>query len=238
MRILLFIILFHGGLKSYSQTNTTAHIPEIIASPYDLTCRSIGTTNAIQLIGYIEEGHILNNGTKPQYISEPRYYQSKKIPKLQEVELNIEDETEVTKLFFIRHAEKEEKDDPRNPHLSEEGKERANNWSKFFRFEDLDAIYSTNLFRTMETADPISKLQDIEITKYDPRSFDVKEFFQSNTGKVVLIVGHSNTTPMFVNMIMQNPKYKQIEEEEYGYLYILHIQNQVVSDTLFDLNGI
>ena len=40
-----------------------------------------------------------------------------------------------------------------------------------------------------------------------------------NNGKTVLVVGHSNTTPEFVNALIKNDFYDQIEDNNNGNLY-------------------
>ena len=48
--------------------------------------------------------------------------------------------------------------------------------------------------------------------------------FQKNTaGKTVLVVGHSNTTPAFVNKIIGEKKYKDIDENDNASLFIVTI---------------
>ena len=61
-------------------------------------------------------------------------------------------------VYFIRHAEKDRSNpDERNPHLTEQGMQRAEKWARFFKDVPIDAIYSTNYHRTQETAVPTAK---------------------------------------------------------------------------------
>lgn len=58
-----------------------------------------------------------------------------------------------TTYYLIRHAEKDQSDKSnRNPHLTDEGLKRAENWSKILANVKFDKIYSTNYYRTLETA--------------------------------------------------------------------------------------
>ena len=62
---------------------------------------------------------------------------------------------ETTTYYLIRHAEKDRTDNTnRNPHLNPEGEKRAQNWSTYFKDIKLDAVYSTNYNRTIQTATP------------------------------------------------------------------------------------
>ena len=66
---------------------------------------------------------------------------------------------EITSYYLIRHAEKNLMNpDNKNPHLIEQGKIRASNWKKIFKYISFDKIYSTNYSRTQETARPAAVL--------------------------------------------------------------------------------
>src|SRR5690606_25604476 len=56
-----------------------------------------------------------------------------------------------TTYFFLRHAEKEERNTKNiNPHFSEEGKKRAIKRSNYFTNINFDSINRTNYNRTIE----------------------------------------------------------------------------------------
>ena len=66
---------------------------------------------------------------------------------------------------------------------------------------------------------------------------DTKAFLESIKGQTVLIVGHSNTTPMFVNAIIGEDKYKQIDDNINGNLYIVMISKSgEFNDTLLSID--
>lgn len=145
--------------------------------------------------------------------------------------------TQTTHYYLIRHAEKDKSDKSnRNPHLTEKGQKRALNWSKILGHIDFDAVYSTQYHRTIETATPTAKSNDLEIQYYDPRNLYSEEFKKATTGKTVLIVGHSNTTPTFVNAIIGNNKYEPIDESNNGNLYIVTISNDAIIDQVLSIN--
>lgn len=124
--------------------------------------------------------------------------------------------------YFIRHAEKNRSDaNNRNPHLIEKGVLRALKWSYVLEHVKFDAVYSTDYHRTMETATPTAEKNGLEITIYDPRNIDAKAFLESTKGATVLVVGHSNTTPTFVNKLLGQDKYKQIDDSNNANLYIV-----------------
>jgi broad specificity phosphatase PhoE len=50
--------------------------------------------------------------------------------------------------------------------------------------------------------------------------------FKKNTkGKTVLVVGHSNTTPVFANTILGQKKYKNMSDNDNASLYIVTVVN-------------
>ena len=131
---------------------------------------------------------------------------------------------DTTTYYLIRHAEKDRTDKTnRNPNLNFEGEKRAQKWSEYFNNIDLDAVYSTNYNRTIETATPTAMSKKLEIIKYDPRKMYDSIFQQNTKGKTVLVVGHSNTTPVFANKILGEKKYENIDDNNNANLYIVTI---------------
>jgi len=131
---------------------------------------------------------------------------------------------ETTTYYLIRHAEKDRSGKRKiDPNLNEKGIERAEKWATYFKNIDFDAVYSTKYNRTMQTAKPTANSKELEIKKYAPsRMYDT--VFQANTkGKTVLVVGHSNTTPAFVNKILGEKKYEDINDNDNASLYIVTI---------------
>ena len=130
-----------------------------------------------------------------------------------------------TNYFLVRHAEKQA-DGTRNPHLTEKGTERANKLASILKYYKIDAVYSTDYHRTKETAKPIATTNNVTITLYHPFKLDFKKFLSDTKGKNVVIVGHSNTTPNFVNKLIKKEKHKELSEKVYGNLYIVTIKKE------------
>lgn len=142
-------------------------------------------------------------------------------------------EPQVTTYYLIRHAEKDRSDKTnKDPHLTEKGLKRAENWEKTLKNVKFDAIYSTNYNRTKETASPTAKANNLELTIYNPRSIDTKTFMETTKGKTILIVGHSNTTPVFANGLLGEKKYKMIADNNNANLYIVTVTNTSKSSTV------
>jgi broad specificity phosphatase PhoE len=148
-----------------------------------------------------------------------------------------EDSKDITTYYLIRHAEKDRSDSTNNnPKLKETGRIRAENWSNILKHIPFDAVYSTNYNRTKETAQPTSTKNGLELTIYNADKINVESFLTDTKGKTVLIVGHSNTIPQFVNSIIGSNKYKDIEDRNNGNLYIVTIIDGKKSDQLLTIN--
>ncbi len=151
--------------------------------------------------------------------------------------LNLQaQEMETTTYYLIRHAEKVRSNIKiKNPNLKEKGVSRAIKWSKTFEHINFDYIFSTNYKRTIQTALPTAKRKNLEIQFYDPSDLFNDEFRAQTKGKTVLIVGHSNTTPQFVNKILEVEKYPEMDDRNNANLYIITISNNNISDILLKI---
>ena len=106
----------------------------------------------------------------------------------------------------------------------------------YFRMLPFDAIYSTDYNRTKLTAKPTATSKNLPILLYNPNMM-YSEAFQNNTkGKTVLVVGHSNTTNVFVNKILGIEKYNEINDNNNSNLYIVTISNEKISSILLKIN--
>jgi 2,3-bisphosphoglycerate-dependent phosphoglycerate mutase len=149
-------------------------------------------------------------------------------------EENIVATPETTTYYFIRHAEKDRSDaSNKDPHLMQKGVFRAAKWSYILEHVKFDAVYSTNYSRTKQTAQPTAEKNNLEISIYDPDSLNSEDFIRDTKGKSVLVVGHSNTTPAFVNLVIGKEKYEDIDDNNNSNLYIVTISSSGgVSDSL------
>lgn len=145
-----------------------------------------------------------------------------------------EEPTNATTLFLIRHAEK--LDDTKNTDLSPEGFERAESWKKYFENTTIDCFYSSGFQRARRTCQPMAFSRDKDITIYKNHLMDLRKVIDENKGKTVLIVGHSNRIPTFVNKLLGEEKYPEILEPEFGNLYIIkEIGNEINTELIVPL---
>ena len=144
---------------------------------------------------------------------------------------DTENEPVISTFYFIRHAEKD-RTDPENtdPELNQDGLGRAIRWAEVFDQIDLTAIYSTNYERTSMTAEPTSVKKDVHVQYYDPNVLDIEAFKLDNLGGEVLVVGHSNSTPTFVNKMIGKEKYESMDDSDNSSLFIVRIIDGVPTD--------
>ena len=146
-------------------------------------------------------------------------------------------ENDCSTFYLIRHAEKvrTNKSDS-DPALNEKGIIRAMNWKEYFIDKDISKIYSTNYKRTLETVKPFQEAIGLTTILYSPSSINYKDFISSNEGEVVLIVGHSNTIPNFVNELINDQVYAQIDDLNNSNLYIVSLCDSSISHRLIKVN--
>ena len=134
-----------------------------------------------------------------------------------------------TTMIFVRHAERAgpSADDPG---LTPTGQRRAAELARQLVDADVvagvDAIYSTPFRRTKETAQPVADALDLPVNIYDPSNDDealVDKMVRDHKGKIILIVGHSNTLPTMIAALGASKKVPPIAEMEYDNIYIISI---------------
>lgn len=139
--------------------------------------------------------------------------------------LDTEKAAELTTVFLVRHAEKESGSDPA---LTTEGQERAAALAKLLQDVQLDAIYSTSYRRTLETAAPVAELQGLPVKNYAAGELETfaGELLRNHEGETVLVVGHSNTTPILAGLLDETHAYAPFAEDEYDNILMLTINRE------------
>ncbi len=129
-------------------------------------------------------------------------------------------------VILLRHAEKDLTDeDAINPDLSAAGRQRAENLIAIAEKYQPDAIYSTNYERTRATVRPFARSKRAFTQIYDERDLlALKEAILSGKFKRLVVVGHNNTTPALVNLLLGEAKYKPLGENEYDKIWIVKIK--------------
>ena len=133
-----------------------------------------------------------------------------------------------TTVIFVRHAEKiaGPADDPS---LSAAGQRRAAELARQLVDADvvagIDAVYATPYHRTVDTAKPVADALGLPITSYDAADTEtiMDQIVRKHKGKIVLVIGHSNTVPALIGNMGASKKVPTIDEHEYDNIYIVSI---------------
>lgn len=150
---------------------------------------------------------------------------------------HAEKKEDVSTYYLIRHAEKDRTDKTnKNPNLNDAGLVRAQNWGVHFKDIKFDAIYSTEYNRTKQTALPTAEAKNLDIQFYNPSDINIEAFIEKTKGQTVLVVGHSNTTPKFVNDLLNQEKYEDISDDNNANLYIVTISKSGKTSELLVVN--
>ena len=133
-----------------------------------------------------------------------------------------------TTMIFVRHAEKA-LIPVGDPGLSPEGQARAAELARQLVDADvvagIDAIYSTPYRRTVETAQPVADALGLPINQYAPDDNEavLAKILRNHKGKIILVVGHSDTLPTLLADLGASKKVPPIAEFEYDNIYLISI---------------
>ena len=133
-----------------------------------------------------------------------------------------------TVVIVIRHAEKQSVSAP-DPELSEAGQARAALLVRMFGDAQgagrLDAIYTSSALRNRMTAAPLAArlgIAPIVAPSDDPKGL-AHRIVRENSGKRVMVIGHANTVPDLVAALSGRSDIPQIDEKEFGTMYIVSV---------------
>jgi broad specificity phosphatase PhoE len=131
-----------------------------------------------------------------------------------------------TTFILVRHAETT--GGGSNPGLSASGQTRAAELRRILGNVPLNSVFSTNFFRTMQTAEPVATDHSLTIQTYDPFAPEtlVDQSLLNYPEGIVLIVGHSNTTPDLLNIMTGSETFPDIPESEYDNLFVVHVSEK------------
>jgi broad specificity phosphatase PhoE len=133
-----------------------------------------------------------------------------------------------TTVIVIRHAEKESTTQP-NPPLSPEGQARAELLARMFGEAQgagrVDRIYVSDTLRSKSTATPLASRLGIalNVAPNDDSKRLAHRVLRENSGKRVMIVGHSNTVPDIVAALSGWSDIPKMDDKDYGVMYIVTV---------------
>ncbi|HEX6278947.1 MAG TPA: phosphoglycerate mutase family protein [Pyrinomonadaceae bacterium] len=134
-------------------------------------------------------------------------------------------------IILIRHAEKADASS-QDPELSAEGKQRAERLVKVAGKYKPGGFYSTNFKRTRDTLAPLAAKRKKSVEIYDARKpADLLDTIMKSRYKRHIVSGHSNTIPGLANLITKKDVFKNLDEPEYGVMWVIRIKDGQVRKT-------
>ena len=132
-------------------------------------------------------------------------------------------EPAVTKIFIVRHGEKETGKDPA---LTPAGNIRAGDLLRALQNEGVQKIYVSQYKRTQQTADSLRLRLNIPTVQYmaDTICDHLVNTMMENGdfGKTILIVAHSNTIPQIIRKFgVTDYPYGDIPDNEFDNLFVI-----------------
>lgn len=125
------------------------------------------------------------------------------------------------KLYLVRHAEKEA-DAGRDPHLTPAGYQRAGMLAARLQDSAITDIWSSDYYRTRETARPLADVLGKKLKIYDPRNLETLANTLLEARHNALVVGHSNTTPDLARILCKCD-IEDMDESEHDRLIVLDV---------------
>jgi broad specificity phosphatase PhoE len=128
-----------------------------------------------------------------------------------------------TKIYLVRHAEKEAGKDPV---LTPAGRKRAGDLLQVLKDKHISHIYATPYKRTQMTGDSLRLQLGIDTLIYaaDTIGIDLINKIKSHNdiGKTILIIGHSNTIPALIRRLgVTDFAIKELPETEFDNLFLV-----------------
>ena len=114
-------------------------------------------------------------------------------------------------MIVLRHAEK---GTGANPDLTEQGHQRAKDLAQLLKWALIQRMYCTEYIRTRQTLEPLSEISGsgIETISAEDAPRWRRVVSEVEAGETIVICGHQNTVPLFVEEAQHLDKYRGIEK--------------------------
>ena len=125
---------------------------------------------------------------------------------------------EPSMVYLVRHGEKSTVG--KDPELKAQGRLRAQNIATLLHRAGIQAIFSTQTTRTLQTAQPLAERLKLPVQQYAANAPKALVEKVKSLRGAVLVVGHSNTLSELVTLFGGVPG-NEIADEEYDRVYQL-----------------
>lgn len=139
-----------------------------------------------------------------------------------------------TTFILVRHAEKVKGE--KDPELTEKGIERADELASVLRNIPISNIYSSDFRRTKLTVQKIAMMRNMDgdVKIYEHRDLEgaANQMMQDHPKGIVLVSGHSNTTPKMINILTKTENWQSLDESDYDNLYLVSVYENAPTKVL------
>jgi len=144
------------------------------------------------------------------------------------INASAQEEKAVTKIFIVRHAEKETGKDPL---LTEAGNKRAGDLMRKLQNEGIQKIYVSKTRRSQNTGDSLRIQLNIDTVHYEADTECDKLINaimeHSDFGKTILIIAHSNTVSKIIRKLgaLDHPD-QDLPDDAFDDLFLVTYKNE------------
>lgn len=126
-------------------------------------------------------------------------------------------------VYLVRHAEKAPDPGDGNPELSEAGHARAKALARTLSDVPIQAVITTELVRTQQTAAPTAKAHQLtaEVIPSADIAALAERLKSTPAGQRVLVVGHSHTIPELMQRLGHNDV--KVDSGDYDDVWVLTV---------------
>jgi broad specificity phosphatase PhoE len=129
-------------------------------------------------------------------------------------------------VFLVRHAEKAQNGDAKDPDLSEAGRARAAALATILKDAGITAIYASEFKRTQQTAEPLARALGLKTTIVPGKETQALAAKLKEAQGNALVVGHSDTIPEIMKALgLATPP--PIADADYDNLFVLVLSQPV-----------
>jgi broad specificity phosphatase PhoE len=131
------------------------------------------------------------------------------------------DSTAVTRVFIVRHAEKDLTPGLTDPSLTPAGQLRAEALRDTLRKYPVAALYTTDTLRTRATLAPLAASVKLEPKVYDAKqpALLVQRLREQHRGQTIVVVGHANTLLTLIDALGAPRPVPTLSDADYDYLF-------------------
>ena len=131
-------------------------------------------------------------------------------------------------VILVRHAERQSTG--ADPSLTAAGKRRASLLATMFANSGVTAIFTSNAARTKQTAAPLAAKVGVAPRQIDDNTAAARAQILAG-GACVVVVGHSNTVPEFIEAL-GGPADVVIDDDEFDRMFVLTVKPPAAASLL------